>query len=171
LNYGKVSGALLFVGSAQFIIALTAAEALYPSYSVSQNYISDLGATCRVSCQIMEPSAIIFNSSVLLLGVFGVLTVVCMLRGLRDRILPLFLGLSSVGSIGVGLFPETTGSVHTIVSLITFVFAGLAAIVSYRVQRTPISYFSILLGVTTLVPLHSSSLTFFSAWVRAGWNG
>jgi hypothetical protein len=44
--HSKVAGALIFVGSAQFIVALTVAEALYPGYSISQNYISDLGATC-----------------------------------------------------------------------------------------------------------------------------
>ncbi len=57
LNYGKISGALLFVGSAQFVIALTVAEALYPAYSISQNYISDLGATCRATCQVVQPTA------------------------------------------------------------------------------------------------------------------
>jgi hypothetical membrane protein len=40
--------------------------------------------------------------------------------------------------------------IHPIVSLITFVFAGLSAIVSYRLQKAPLSYFSILLGAMTL---------------------
>ena len=50
-------------------------------------------------------------------------------------------------------FPESTGVVHHIVSLIVFLFAGLSAIASYKFQRAPSSYFSVLLGVTTLAAL------------------
>jgi hypothetical membrane protein len=153
LNYGKTSGALLFAGSAQFIIALTVAEALYPNYSVSQNYISDLGATCRATCQVVQPTATIFNSSVFLLGVLGILGAFSIWLGFRNRILSVFIGLASFGAMGVGLFPETAGPIHQVVSLITFVFAGLSAIASYRLQRIPLSYFSILLGAMTLVSL------------------
>jgi hypothetical membrane protein len=153
LNYGKISGALVFVGSAQFIIALTVAEALYPTYSVSQNYISDLGATCRTACQVVEPTAAIFNSSVFLLGVLGFVGALYLWRGFRYRILPVFIGLTTLGAMGVGLFPETAGAIHPIISLVTFVFAGLSAIASYRMLKAPLSYFSILLGVMTLASL------------------
>jgi hypothetical membrane protein len=61
--------------------------------------------------------------------------------------------MTGLGAAGVGVFPETAGVIHQIVSLITFVFAGLSAIASYRVQKAPSSYFSILLGVMTLVAL------------------
>jgi len=39
----KVAGMLFFVAAAQFVLGLAIAEALYPGYSVSENYISDLG--------------------------------------------------------------------------------------------------------------------------------
>ena len=55
----KLAGTLIFVGTAQFILFATVAEALYPDYSISNNYISDLG---------VGPSAPLFNSSVLVLG-------------------------------------------------------------------------------------------------------
>jgi hypothetical membrane protein len=61
--------------------------------------------------------------------------------------------MTGLGATGVGVFPETAGVIHQIVSLITFVFAGLSAIASYRLQRPPLSYFSILLGVMTLLAL------------------
>ncbi len=38
-------GVSLFIGSVQFLIALTLAEILYPNYSLSANPLSDLGAT------------------------------------------------------------------------------------------------------------------------------
>ena len=54
----KVAGMLFFIAATQFVLGLTISEALYPGYSVSDNYISDLG---------IGPSSIIFNSSVFLL--------------------------------------------------------------------------------------------------------
>jgi hypothetical membrane protein len=61
--------------------------------------------------------------------------------------------MTGVGVTGVGAFPETAGVVHHIVSLIAFLFAGLSAIASYKLQKAPSSYFSVLLGVMTLVAL------------------
>jgi hypothetical membrane protein len=148
-----VAGALIFGASAQFIVALIVAEALYPGYSISQNYISDLGATCRATCQVVQPTSIIFNSSVFLLGLLAVIGAYFVWRGFNSRIFSVLIVMAGLGAMGVGLFPETAGVIHDIVSLITFVFAGLSAIVSYRVQKAPLSYFSILLGVMTLVAL------------------
>src|SRR5579875_2759701 len=61
-NMKGVAGLLLFIGILQFLFSLMAAEFLYPGYSVSQNYISDLGATCRSTCQIFQPSSSIFHT-------------------------------------------------------------------------------------------------------------
>ena len=55
----RVAGAVFFVAVTQFILCLMVAEALYPGYSLSGNYVSDLG---------VGPSSIVFNSSVFLLG-------------------------------------------------------------------------------------------------------
>jgi hypothetical membrane protein len=61
LTDGKVAGTLLFVGAVQFIVfGLITAEAGYEGYSTSGNYISDLG---------VGSTALIFNSSVFLLGI------------------------------------------------------------------------------------------------------
>jgi hypothetical membrane protein len=150
---GKVAGALIFVASAQFIVALIVAEAFYPGYSVAQNYISDLGATCRATCQIVQPTSTIFNSSVTLLGLLVIVASYFVQRGFRSRVLTFLVVITGLGAAGVGVFPETAGVIHQIVSLITFVFAGLSAIASCRLQKSPSSYFSILLGVMILVAL------------------
>jgi hypothetical membrane protein len=150
---GKIAGTLLFVGSAQFIIALILAEAFYPGYSVAQNFISDLGATCRATCLVVQPTSIIFNSSVTLLGLLAIIASYFIKREFRWRTLTFLVIMSGVGITGVGVFPETAGVVHHIVSLIAFLFAGLSAIASYKLQKSPSSYFSVLLGVMTLVAL------------------
>jgi hypothetical membrane protein len=140
----KVAGALLFVGTVQFIIGLMIAEALYPGYSVSANYISDLG---------VGDSSLIFNSSAFLLGLMILTAVYFIHRIFTSRLFITFVVLAGVGVMGVGLFPETAGVIHTIVSLITFLFSGLSAIVSYRLQKPPMSYFAVLLGAVTLLAL------------------
>ena len=130
------------------------AEALYSGYSTSQNAISDLGATCHSSvCTIVQPSSTIFNSSVFLLGLLLVLGSYCLYRERYSRLFCIFLGLAGIGAMGVGLFPETTGSLHTLVSLITFLFGGLAAIYSFRFLPSILRHFSVVMGVITLIAL------------------
>ena len=120
------------------------AEALYPGYSTSENYISDLG---------VGPSALIFNSSVFLLGVLVVAGSYFIQRAFNSKLFFLLLTLTGIGAMGVGLFTEDAGVAHTIFSLITFVFAGLSAMLSYRLLKPPLSYFSIILGALSLLAL------------------
>ncbi len=140
----KVAGALLFIAGVQCVMGIIIAEALYPGYSTSENYISDLG---------VGPSALIFNSSVFLLGVIAVAGVYFIQRALDSRLLSICLAMAGIGAMGVGLFPEDFGILHVISSLITFLFGGLSAIISYRNQKTPFSYYSILLGALSLAAL------------------
>jgi hypothetical membrane protein len=150
---GKIAGSLIFVASAQFIIAMIVAEALYPGYSVGQNFISDLGATCRAACIVVQPTSTIFNSSVTLLGLMAIVAAYFIKRLFKSLVLTVLVIMTGLGAVGVGVFPESAGVIHPIVSLITFVFAGLSAVASYKVQKAPSSYFSILLGAMTLIAL------------------
>jgi len=69
------------------------------------------------------------------------------------KILLGLLLLTGIGALGVGLFPETTGILHHIVSLIAFLFGGLSAILAYRIEKSPMNYFSVILGAVTLISL------------------
>lgn len=143
-NNRKVAGALLFIASVQCVLGIITAEALYPGYSTSENYISDLG---------VGPSALIFNSSVFLLGVLLVGGAYFIQRALGSRLFSILLTITGVGAMGVGLFPENFGIIHGIASLIVFLFGGLSAIMSYKLQKPPLSYFSFLLGALSIVAL------------------
>jgi hypothetical membrane protein len=149
----KAAGALFFVGALQFIIGMNVAEQLYPGYSVSMNYISDLGATCLATCTIVQPTSTIFNSSVMLLGLTIIVGGFLIYRAYPMKILLGLLLLTGIGALGVGLFPETTGILHHIVSLIAFLFGGLSAILAYRIEKSPMNYFSVILGAVTLISL------------------
>ena len=148
------AGITLFIGAVQFVIFLVAAEAYYPGYSVSANYISDLGATCGLgTCSVQPLASAIFGVSVSLLGILTLLTGYFLWKGSFPKLGSLAVVMTGIGALGVGLFPETTGAVHGIFSLIAFLFAGVAAIALSRVQKRPLNYFSAILGAATLVSL------------------
>jgi len=149
----KTAGSLLFVGGAEFLVAMIVAESLFPGYSVSGNHISDLGADCSGTvCAIRQPSADIFDVSVFLLGLAGFVGGYLVFRS-RHRTVGVLAVMAGLGAMGVGVFPETTGSLHLIVSFVAFFFTGLAAIASYRLFTPPMSYLSVALGVFVLVAL------------------
>ncbi|GGP21996.1 membrane protein [Thermocladium modestius] len=155
MNNNKVFGLLLLVGSLGFIFAMNVAEFLFPGYSVSNNYISDLGAMCRAgSCRIIQPSSTIFNTSIILLGIAIIAASIIMAMPREGpKLFPSLFAISGVGAIMVGLFPEYTGSLHSISALIVFLFGGLAAIASYKLQGSPMNIISIILGLLTLSSL------------------
>jgi len=151
MNFRHAAGVLLFIDGVQFVLGMLIAEFLYPGYSVSMNYISDLGATCRTTCIIHQPSASIFNTSVSLLGVLTLVSSYFLWREFHNRLISLLLGLTGMGMVGVGLFPETAGIVHPIVSFITFFFGGLSAIATYKLMKAPFAYLSVLMGMISLI--------------------
>ncbi len=142
---GKVAGVLIFVGAVQFVLGMLVAECLYPDYSVSGNYISDLG---------VGATAPIFNVSVFLLGATVAASVYFLKQKVQNKILLGFLALCGIGAMGVGVFPENSPyMLHTIFSLIAFLFGALSAIASYKIQKPPMSYFAVILGLIALASL------------------
>lgn len=148
----KAAGAFIFVGGTQFVLGMVIGEALHPSYSISQNYISDLG---------MGPSASIFNSSAFLLGLMIVTGTYFLQRSLRNRLVTGLLVLAGVGAMGVGVFPENYPAMHEVVSGVAFIFGGLAPIAAYRVLRKPFRYFSVVLGLVSLFAMILLSAQYF----------
>ena len=140
----RVAGTILFVGAAQFIVLMIIAETLYPNYSTSTNYISDLG---------VGTSALVFNSSIILLGFMTVAGTYFTYRIFRSRLFLVLLTLAGIGAIGVGMFTESAGGIHVVFSLITFLFGGLSAIAFYKVEKTPFNWLSVVLGTMGLVAL------------------
>lgn len=146
---GRVAGILLFVAASQFVFGLDIAEALYPGYSASANYISDLG---------VGPSAIYFNSSVFLMGLLMIIGAYFLQRAFGYTMLTIMLALSAIGAMGVGVFTEDFGTLHMVVSLIAFLFGGLSTIFSavcshvheVKLLKTHFSVIAVILGVMSL---------------------
>lgn len=146
-EYYKIAGIILIIGCLQFFMAVNLAETQYPGYSVSKNVLSDLGGTLPP----IEPSASIFNLSIIILGILGLITVYLILKSGGCRLFSSCLVISSIGAIGVGLFPEFTGNAHLFFSLITFLFGSLAVLFSYRLGlNIPMVIISLVTGLTSL---------------------
>lgn len=60
----EIAGIIILIGITQFMLFMKIAEFLYPNYSVANNYISDLG---------VGPVSYIFNISIILLGILGMI--------------------------------------------------------------------------------------------------
>lgn len=151
-NNKKTAGALLFAAGAQFVVFLVVAEAVYPNYSISGNYISDLGVWGKASAAIFNPSIFVFGLFVLTAGYF-------LHKEYRFGLFSVVVGLAGLGAMGVGVFPENTvivnglPLVHSIAALGAFVFGAISAIVSSKIVKPPFRYFSLLLGAASLLSL------------------
>ena len=150
---------MIFVGAAEFMLFLLVSEAIRPSYSVSTNYISDLG---------VGVSAPIFNGSIIALGILLTIGAYLLMRGVDSRIFPVLIFLTGLGAAGVGIFPETTGAPHSIFALIAFLFGGLAAIYSYKLTGSIFGYLSVVLGVLSLIALVMYATGHYGALHRGG---
>ncbi len=140
----KVAGGLFLIAATQFVMSLVISQALYPTYSVSANYVSDLG---------VGPSSAVFNTSVFALGALIIIGAL-QLRKLRDlRTVSLLLVLMAVGSMGVGVFTKEDTLLHGGVATLAFFFSALSAIASVRVLAMPFSLISGILGSATLAAL------------------
>jgi len=139
------AGLFLFAGTAEFAVGLTIAEIVYPNYNMSTNFISDLG--------VGTAAAIVFNTSIILLGVAILAAAWFLLRAFHDRYLALAVALAGIGALGVGIFTEDYPAIHPVVSFVAFVFSALSAILAFRIVRPPLQYLSVVLGVASLVAL------------------
>jgi hypothetical membrane protein len=138
----RIAGLLSFLGASQFLIFMLIAEALYPNYSISQNKISDLG---------VGPTAVIFNTSMIILGMLLIFTAIIYHPSHEKWLFSLLLALTGIGAMGVGIFNENLSPLHDIFAGMTFIFGGFSAIWSSRLIRFPLSSCVLFLGCLTLV--------------------
>jgi hypothetical membrane protein len=160
-RYLNIAGALAVVAAIQWILGIIVAESTYANYSVSQNFLSDLGATCHSGagtspCFIVQPSSTIFNSALFLLGLLSIASAYLIYRALGRRLFPTLFGLFGVGTLLAGVFPETFIIVHELAALLAFVCGGIAVQSSVNLGLEMPKFFryvSVLLGVLALAAL------------------
>jgi hypothetical membrane protein len=139
-----------FVG----LMGIITAEVLYPDYSTRQD-ISDLGSTRPPNPVIHEPSATIFNTTMLVTGALVVLSAYLLYRAMDRRGFPLALAVFGFGAFGVGVFPGNVTPWHGIFALLTFFAGGIMVVLSAWVVSRPFSFLCGLFGGISLLVLVS----------------
>ena len=139
-------GPWILLASLEVLFLVHLAEFLYPGYSISQNYISDLGVG-------PEPSRSVFTVALIGFGLMVLMAAALMRIEDKKNLLWLFFALSGIGALGVGVFNEDITLPHTIFALMTFAFGNIAAIYSFNRVQSPFSWISIALGLLGLSAL------------------
>lgn len=155
-DFLKIGGVLYIIAAFQFLVFELVAETLYPGYSVANNYISDLGATClappsTTDCIVHQPSATIFDTTVFLLGLILLAGTFLVYSSTGKK--PYFIAtiVADLAILFIGIFPENTGWVHAIVSEFAFVFTGISLVLAWTLVKGSIfRYLAVAFGVLTL---------------------
>ena len=154
LNQKYFAGIIMFFVGALALLGIITSEALYPGYSTLQE-ISDLGASRPPNSIIHQPSATIFNTTMIVSGTLLLTAVYFMKKTINKNILFIPLTLFGIGIIGVGVFPGNITPWHGIFALLTFISGGFSAALSYKVIKGPFKYVSLIFGLISLITLVS----------------
>jgi hypothetical membrane protein len=162
VRYRTLGGVLLTVAGAAILMAIITAEALYPAaYDTHRNTISDLGAM-RPGNLIRQPSAAIFDWTMMVTGIMVIVAAYCLYRALGRRAISIMAGLLGLGILGVGIFPGNYPAPHQVSALLAFTAGGIAVVLSWRVRTGPLRYLYLVLGAVALLSLVLG--VFFQGW-------
>jgi hypothetical membrane protein len=150
---------LLILAGATILMGIVTAEALFPApYDTGENTVSGLGSTWQPGDDVREPSATIFNLTMVFSGLMIAAGSALVPR--LGRALRIAIGILGVAVFLVGLFPgevvngePSTEGVHPLVAMVAFVSGGVAAVLAFRVTTPPFRYLSLALGLICLTSL------------------
>ena len=147
----RVAGLLLVVAGSAVVLGIMTAEALYPAvYDVHRDTVSDLAAM-RPDDVVRQPSAAIFNTTMIVAGGLIAVAAVLLYRSRAGLLATLPVAGLGIGMIGVGVFPgNTVMAVHQLVSLATFLCGSLAAILTARLSSRLLRPVHVVLGGVAL---------------------
>jgi hypothetical membrane protein len=149
-------------------MGIITAETKYPVFRhyTTRQEISDLGGTRQPQGLVTQPSAMIFDTTMLITGVLLLAGAFVLWRLYRNRLLTVVSALFGAGAFLVGIFPGNT-TPHKYVAMIAFVFAPLTAIAAFRVTSGPFRFMSLFAGLLSLVALIAGELGDNSTFVKS----
>lgn len=148
------AGCLLIAAGFAILMGIITAEALFPvPYDTAENTVSDLASTWQPGSVVRQPSATIFNLTMIGSGLLIAAGSLFYRRAAGARGVWIPLLVLGVAVFLVGIFPgenidgtPSSQGVHPIVSMIAFLSGGLTGILAFRVTSAPFRHLSLALG-------------------------
>ena len=94
----------------------------------------------------------VYNAAILLLGLLMLVSVYFIQLAFKAPLFSGLIALAGIGTIGISVLTYASTEYYVFAG-IGYIFFGLSAIMSYKYEKTPLSYLSILLGVGSLIAL------------------
>jgi len=148
----RKSGLLFFLAGFMIMMAIITGEIYFKkAYNTRDNYISELGAPVAPENIASEPSATIFNYTMIISGLMIMIATFFMQKVFKMLITTIPAGLFGFGILGVGIFPGNIAPWHGIFAIVLFIAGGIGAITSFKIVSSPLKYLFIFLGILTLI--------------------
>jgi hypothetical membrane protein len=150
----RIAGLLLSIAGVAILMGSITAEALHPGpYTTHADTLSHLGASEPPDSVVVQPSAGIFDGTMLVAGVLILFGVWFAHRALRRKAVTVPTALVGLAVLGVGIFPLTTPGMHTVFAMLAFFSGGIAMLLSAPVTPSPFRQLWAVLGVVSLVAI------------------
>jgi hypothetical membrane protein len=147
-----ISGLLLFIAGVIIFMGIITGEIFYTlPFNTHDSYISELAAALPPNTIVPEPSATIFNLTMIISGLMVMISTYFVQITFKKLLSGIPLGLFGLGLLGVGIFPGNIAPWHGLFALLLFVSGGIGAITSVRIVSSPLRYVFITLGMIALV--------------------
>jgi hypothetical membrane protein len=150
----RFAGMLLFVAGFIIFMGIISGEIFYNyDFNSRDHYISELAVSPDQNHAHPQPSASIFDTSMIISGILIMITAYLIQASLRKLLFTLPLGLFGLGYLGVGIFPGDMAPWHGIFAFILFLSGGISAVASFRIVNSPMKFIFIVLGLISLITL------------------
>lgn len=165
---GRAAGLLLSVAGVAILMGSITAEALHPGpYTTHVDTLSHLGASEPPDSVVAQPSAGIFDGTMLAAGALIFIGAWFAHRALHRISVTVSTALLGLGVLGVGVFPLTNPGMHTVFAMLAFYSGGVAVLLSARVTPSPFRQLWAVLGAVSLVAITLGILAMQGAPVAA----
>jgi hypothetical membrane protein len=138
----RLAGLALIVLAAEFMTAIMLGASMAPGYEVNGGAISDLGVTAE--------TALLFNGSLVFIGTLNLLAGFALYRSVGRPWLLAIFALAGLGAVAAGLFPLSTGELHSLFALLAFLMFNVEALACAVVVAGPIRPIAAVLGTIGL---------------------
>lgn len=163
-----MSGILLFCAGIIMFMGIIASEIYYPpGYSTRNSPMSGLGGSKPPPIIIMQPSATIFNTSMIVAGILIMVSSFFIYKSLRKIFISSSLFGIGLGVWGLGTFSCVFFPVHYASSVLLFLASPLFVFSIFRFIQSPVRYVYLLFSITILC-FDFGGTTFTSLFGKGG---